>query len=279
MSVKQRIVARINRLPLMDRIVYKAKHGPAAGLRRQGGLGWLPSFMPGMHEASAEINFLEHLAWKGLNVYDVGGDQGLFTLFFAHRVGKVGRVITFEPNPRSRERIRKNIQINGFENVRIMPLGLSMEPGSLEFTFPPSELSRGTAVPAIAANIKNEGGFKTIRIEVNSLDDEIVRSNLPVPHFIKIDVEGMEFPVLCGMRKTLIEHQPRLLIEIHGCLSPEERISNTKKVNRLLEEVNYQARRIESDEVISDENVERIHGGHFFCQPKGLAARSQSIIP
>src|SRR5262245_10355065 len=100
MSVKRKIIGLINRSPIMDRLVYNAKHGPARGLKRQGGMGWLPTIVPRMHEWDAEEAFLANLEWRGLTVYDVGCDQGLFTIFFAHRVGDQGKVIAFEPNPR-----------------------------------------------------------------------------------------------------------------------------------------------------------------------------------
>ena len=152
MLLKRRIVARLNQTAMMNSLIYSAKHGPASGLKRRGGLGWLPSFMPGMYEGRVEVAFLNSLAWNGLTVYDVGGDQGLFTLFFAHRVGVTGRVIVFEPNPRSREYIRRNVQVNNFQNVRIMPLGLGAGPGTLErrraWRYPPDGLSRSASASA-----------------------------------------------------------------------------------------------------------------------------------
>ena len=38
---------------------------------------------------------------------------------------------------------------------------------------------------------------------------------VPFVHGIKIDVQGMEFEVLRGMRRTLTEHHPKLVIEFH----------------------------------------------------------------
>jgi len=231
-------------------------------------MGWLPSFVPRLNDSDAEEAFIDRLDWKGLTAYDVGGDQGLFTLFFAHRVGKDGQVVVFEPNPRSRQRIQQNIQHNGFQNVRVMPIGLGERREMLQFAFPDSEPARGTAIPTIAAQINREANAKTCEIEVNSLDDEIKRSGLPSPHFIKIDVEGMEYPALKGMQETLRTRRPRLSIELHGA-GMEEKVANVRRVVALLEELDYQMHHIEFEETITSANAERAYRGHLYCQARG----------
>jgi FkbM family methyltransferase len=264
-SVKRKIVGLINRVPAIDNFVYTARHGPARGLKRQGGLGWLPSFVPRLSEWDAEETFLANQEWRGLTVYDIGGDQGQFTIFFAHRVGADGQVVVFEPNPRSYRRIQRNVQLNDFRNVRVMPIGLGAQRAKLQFAFPTLEPARGTADPAIAKAIRNEASATGCEIEVNSLDDEIVRSGLPLPHFIKVDVEGMEYPVLKGMRSTLMTHRPRLSIEIHGA-NMSDKIANAGRVVGFLEELGYRMRHIESGAGITSGNVEGACEGHLFCE-------------
>jgi FkbM family methyltransferase len=268
MSLKRRIIARLNRSAFVENLVYTAKHGPARGLKRQGGMGWLPSFVPRPHEWDAEEAFIERLDWQGMTVYDVGSDQGLFSLFFAHRVGKNGRVIVFEPNRRSVRRIEQNVRHNNFENVRIMPIGLGAGRATMRFTFPSAEPARGTAISAIADQINVEPDATTVEIEVNALDDEIKRSALPIPQFIKMDVEGMEFPALQGMQETLRLHRPRLSIEIHGA-DMAGKVANVRQVVGLLEQLNYQMRHIESLEIIDSSNADHAATGHLYCEPKG----------
>jgi FkbM family methyltransferase len=264
-SIKRKIIGYINRMPAIDNFVYTAKHGPARGLKRQGGMGWLPSFVPRMHEWDAEETFLANQEWRGLTVYDIGGDQGQFTIFFAHRVGDTGQVVVFEPNPQSCRRILRNVQLNDFRNVWLLPLGLGERREALQFTFPALEPARGTAVPAIANTIKKEVSVTGCEIEVNSLDAEIMRSGLPVPHFIKLDVEGMEYPALKGMQETLKTHHPRLSIEIHGA-DMSDKTANVRRVVGFLESLNYRMRHIESDERITSLNADRACEGHLYCE-------------
>ena len=266
MSFKRRIIARLNRLPIIDSLVYTAVRGPARGLKRRGGLGWLPAFLPRMNEENAEERFLDELTLKGLIVYDVGGDQGLFTLYFARRVGREGTVVSFEPNPQSLARIEQNIRLNDFSNVRVLPFGLGERPETLTFSFPEAEPARGTAVPSIAWQIKGEQKTAVIEIRVNALDHEIEHGNLPIPNFIKLDVEGMEYPALRGMRNTLLKHRPCLFIEMHGA-DADEKLANAERVVALLEEIGYCLRHIESGERISGANTAVAAEGHIYCEP------------
>jgi FkbM family methyltransferase len=266
MSFKRKLIAHLNRTSIIDNHIYTAKHGPAKGLKRQGGMGWLPSFIPRMHEWDAEEAFLAGLGWNGLTVYDVGGDQGLFTLFFAKRVGEGGRVIVFEPNPHSLRRIEQNIRLNDFSNVKIMPLGLGEKIETLQFTFPSSEPARGTAIPSIADQIKCETDTATCEIQVSTLDHEISQNDLPVPDFIKMDIEGMEYSALKGMQETLQAHHPRLSIEMHGA-GKEEKVESAGHVVALLEDAGYKLRHIESGEDISKANAEMASEGHIYCEP------------
>jgi FkbM family methyltransferase len=264
-SVKREIVARLNHSPVVDSFVYTAKHGPARGLRRQGGMGWLPSVIPRTHEWAAEEAFLEGLDWQGLNVYDVGGDQGLFTLFFADRVGESGQVVVFEPNPRSCDRIQRNIDLNHFKNVRLMPYGLGAEYALLPFCFPAFEPARGSASPHIAKLIANEPRCVTCEIEVQALDEARFDNQLPAPDFIKLDVEGMELAALQGMSQTLKKWRPRLCIEMHG-VTIEEKAANAQRVVAFMETLDYRIRHLESGERITSKNAERAKQGHVYCE-------------
>lgn len=266
MSLKRALISRINRLGVVDRHVYTAHHGPARGLKRQGGMGWLPGFLPRPHEWEAEEEFLDRRDWTGLTVYDVGGDQGLYSLFFAARVGPGGRVIVFEPNPRSYERIQVNIQLNSFANVRVLPVGLGAASATLQFAFPSNEPARGSASPSIRAEIATERDVKTCDIEVVALDHEIMRTELPPPDFIKIDVEGMEWQALSGMRETLRQHRPALHIEMHG-IGQEEKTTNACRVVRLLEEAEYTILHVESQARITRANAALAYCGHLYCTP------------
>jgi FkbM family methyltransferase len=264
MNLRRTLVSRINQLPLVDQHVYTVRYGPARGMKRQGGLGWLPAFVPRGHEWVQEEAFLDQIDWSGLTVYDVGGDQGIFTLYLAQRVGPQGKVIVFEPNPRSYQRILTNVELNNFGNVQVLPIGLGECADKLIFTFPKAEPARGSAAQSVRAQVAQEANTVSCEIEVAALDDEMALRQLPAPDLIKLDVEGMEYYALRGMRKTIAQHQPRLFIEIHGS-DVNDKIANVQRVVGLLEEMGYDIQHVESRTPITSANAALAYRGHLYC--------------
>jgi len=256
MSVMHKVVSRLSRSSLIDNMVYTARHGPARGLKRQGGLGWLPG------PESNEERFFSRLQWEGLTVYDIGGDQGLFSLFFARAVGK-GNVVVFEPNPQSCERIKRNLALNQFQNTQVIQMGLGEKKDIVSFVVPFQEPARGSAVSSMTDNIRKEGKVNILVIQVNSLDDEIQNRDLRKPDFIKLDVEGMEYSALLGMRETLKSH-PRMSIEIHGA-DFEKKEANAVRVVRVLEDAGYQLKHLETGKIITSDNAGEARVGHLYC--------------
>src|SRR5947209_6114855 len=92
-TLKHRLVSWIS-IHLFDNATYTVRHGLLKGMRRKGGLGWLPAkFSPGVR--TAEQKFWSGLNLAGMTVYDVGAFHGLLTLFFA---SQAKTVVCFEPN-------------------------------------------------------------------------------------------------------------------------------------------------------------------------------------
>src|ERR1700722_11234750 len=189
---------------------YTIRQGVAAGLERKGGLGFIPKPL------SPEEKFLLDLPWEGLTVYDIGGYEGVFTLFFSRSVGPKGRVIAFEPNPANCRRNRENIRLNGLTNVELIQIGLGARKGKSNLVFWPGEPARGTVNSSYQEYLQQHNETDSIEIEIDSLDNQIASTPLPPPDFVKIDVEAAELEVLEGMRQTLSTHHPRLFIEVHS---------------------------------------------------------------
>jgi len=66
---------------LFGNYTYTIRHGLASGMRRKGGLG----FLPVKSGETAETEFLRNLSLRGKVVYDVGAFEGLITLFFCQQ--------------------------------------------------------------------------------------------------------------------------------------------------------------------------------------------------
>lgn len=234
---------------------YTIRQGVATGLKRKGGFGFIPRSL------SPEEKFLFSLEWQGRIVYDVGGYEGIYTLFFAKAVGLAGRVFTFEPNPANCRKIRENIRLNRLTNVQLIPLGLGSGKGQSKLVFCPNEPARGTINADYQQSLQQKGGTTCIEIELDSLDNQLAANpQLPPPDFIKVDVEAAELEVLAGMSQTLQIHRPRLFIEIHSGV-------DVKFLAQGLLEKNYRLHHVESDTPIDSGNTNVAYNGHLYCAP------------
>jgi hypothetical protein len=117
---------------------------------------------------------------KGGSAVDVGTNYGFVSLVMAKSV-RGGRVFSFEIEPRICGVISRTIERNDLsETVTLIPYGVSNE---------------------------TTDGFVTI----DSIVDQYHVERLS---FIKIDVDGGDFEVLEGARKTIREHLPVIVIEM-----------------------------------------------------------------
>jgi FkbM family methyltransferase len=233
---------------------YKMRQGVAAGLMRKGGLGFIPK------RPTREEKFLLDLDWKGETVYDIGGYEGVFTLFFSNAVGPAGRVFTFEPNPRNCSKILENIQLNRLTNVQLLQIGLGAGQGKSKLVFWPDEPARGTINASYQKSLQQKADTSCIEIQIDSLDHQIASDSLPPPDFIKIDVEAAELEVLEGMQHTLVTHRPRLFVEIHSGV-------DVKRLAQGLLDKGYRLQHVESQAFIDSADNQSIYNGHLYCVP------------
>jgi len=161
---------------------------------------------------SAEINFVQRYLKQGMTALDIGAHHGLYTLLASKRVGPSGKVIAFEPSPRERRQLVRNVRINFFSNVHIEPYALGKEPARVNLYVvgggedgcnslrPPAVQSETHAIP----------------VEVVTLDAIVAKLGLTKVDFIKLDVEGAELDVLKGALGVLkTTPRPVLLVEVY----------------------------------------------------------------
>ncbi|GAF79068.1 unnamed protein product [marine sediment metagenome] len=221
-------------------------------------------FISPIRRLTEEEKFLMDLDLSGQTVYDIGGYEGAFTIFFARAVGKNGRVITFEPHPDNAKKITENVRLNKFDNVGVRRIGLGKRRGKATLAFRHSELATASVQEDSKARILQEKGAKAIQIEIDSLDSQITANNLPKPDFIKIDVEGLEMDVLLGMGETIKGYKPKLFIEIHG-VDIKRKTENVQRVAEFLLAGGYSLYHVESQQVVTAADIQIAKEGHLYC--------------
>ena len=118
---------------------------------------------------------------------DIGANIGALTLFAASKVGHSGEVVAIEAHPRTAKYLAENIAMNPWRNIKPLNFAIGDSEGTVHFS------SR-------RADDMNSISDTGIKIPMRKLDDLG-----PFGHvrLLKIDVEGFEYQVLCGARKTL----------------------------------------------------------------------------
>ena len=236
---------------LLGRCVYTMHSGVARGLKRRYGYGFRLT-----RQVTPEEVFLKSRDYGGKTIYDVGGYIGLTTMFFALAAGESGQVITFEPNPANCAELSANLELNHLQNVTVLPIAVGDAPGYFTMLVDPIFASRGSLSPEFQRRMFNQYA-RPIEVKVDSLDHLVQQQRLPVPDFVKIDVEGFEQQVLNGMLHTIQQYQPDLFIEVHGVLQ--------RDLVAWLAAHHYGVYRVESQAIIEPEHVPNVRGGHLFC--------------
>jgi FkbM family methyltransferase len=211
-TTKHHIVAWISQ-NLFDNITYTVRRGLIKGMKRKGGLAWLPEFISGS-TGTPEQSFWMNQNLRDLVIYDVGAFHGLLTLFFASR----GRqVISYEPNTRNYARLIDNLRLNGLKNVSVRKVAVGGKPDVATMVACPLMLGGGSIERDVVAGLLNSNlPVLSEQVSVTTLDDDIREMSLPPPGFVKIDVEGGELAALVGARNALLTHKPQLFLEMHG---------------------------------------------------------------
>lgn len=144
-----------------------------------------------------EQDFLEHVSTMlpaGTLVLDVGAHIGNHTVYFAQVMGF--RVIAFEPNPRTYERLVRNVELAGVEHlVTCHNVALSDHEGEAEL-FLGARADLGTAT---IEGSEHDPDDAVAVVRTSTLDrymDALAEDTDAI--FVKLDVEGHEASVLAG---------------------------------------------------------------------------------
>lgn len=147
-------------------------------------------------------------------VYDIGANVGVYSILLGKKMGNSGKVFAFEPESESLKKIKENIKLNNLENINIIDKALGDSA-----SFANLYISQTTGNFSLENIYEKEA--KSESVEVVKGDDFVEKNNLPIPNIVKIDVEGYEYRVLRGLKKSLEKPECRIICcEIHvGILS------------------------------------------------------------
>ena len=148
-------------------------------------------------------------------VYDIGSSIGLYTVFLAKAVGEQGQVIAFEPEGQSYDRLQDNLSLNRLTNTRAFQVALGEYNAEGKLYFSSRDLLFSNLIRPRTGNMDH------LVVKVMEGDRFREAENLPIPRAVKIDVEGYEYAVIRGLRRTLSDSACELVsCELHPTLLP-----------------------------------------------------------
>jgi len=157
---------------------------------------------------------LKNLIRPGDVVYDVGGHHGLMTVISARSTGPTGLVITFEPNPRAREQIRRHTALNNVTNVVLEDIALSDKQDDASFYVQAGDVSWNSTLVDGYLHDEDNRSVERISVKTQTLDEYVAESHY-VPQLIKIDTEGSELLILKGAESTISNRRPIVIMEMN----------------------------------------------------------------
>jgi FkbM family methyltransferase len=204
-----------------------------------------------------ELAFLMSVVLSGDTLFDIGGHIGTFAIPLAQKIGKTGRLLAVEGNPRNFELLCRNI-------VRLCLCGIAspcqavIAPTTKRYSV--RTPSQNTAASYFLPTDGPEG------VPALSLDD-LVSAHF-APRVVKIDIEGLEVAAL-REAPELLALRPILYVEV-AVENLKRYGTSLEELNELLHEYGYRlfknvgARNGPHDEFFVQELYSLREGGGFF---------------
>ena len=200
------------------------KYGVASGVKFNAG-EYNPHTVLGNYEMPVQEVFLQYLKPKDI-FYDIGANVGFFTILAAKIVGHEGKVYAFEPEAANVAVLRRNTELNGFSQVKVIEKAVSDTTGIKKLWL--TEYCGAHSIAPVGTKFDPK---KYTTVNTVSIDDLLQQKKIEPPTLVKIDVEGAEINVLHGMSQTIQKWQPIIIYEVddekkEGLLNKQTKIDN-----------------------------------------------------
>jgi FkbM family methyltransferase len=162
----------------------------------------------GFFEEALSRAVIEHLRPDDVFV-DIGAHVGYYTVLAALMVGPGGKVVAFEPTPRTHRELSSNTK--GLANVTLVPAAAWDSPARLTLRDFGRRQSSFNSV--LAPRLSKAIPYESIEVDAVAVDDWLDAHGV-LPRFIKIDAESAEYRIIKGLARTIERYHPILSVEI-----------------------------------------------------------------
>jgi FkbM family methyltransferase len=206
---------------------------------------------------------INNILVEGDTAIDVGAHIGHNTVTMRNAVGIDGKVLAFEPHPKSASYIKKTIEKNHWSNVELIEKALSNEMGSKKL-IEKSSNTGGSTLQNRPLEQFPEMKFEGTKYKVSTerLSDFLTKNNIGTVNLVKVDIEGAEFEVISDISEKLgqISH---ILLEIHTKKLEDEEVD---KIYNILSK-NGSMKYLQKEETVRRQNLH--HGDQILWTSEG----------
>lgn len=149
-------------------------------------------------------------------ILDCGANIGLSTIAFKRQHPKA-RIKAFEPDSTISEILKDNLAKQQYQDVEVIPKALWVFDGEIKFH------EQGGLSGSIVDG--NTNGLPIVSLPCIRLKDLLTEKI----DFLKIDIEGAEYDVLCDCKDQLI-HVQRMFVEYHSVFSKKQTLNEILKI-------------------------------------------------
>jgi len=191
-------------------------------------------------EKNVKNVFFDNISEKD-TVIDVGAHIGEYSLLASKKLRSNGQVISIEPLKEARKWLNRNLELNGCLNTVVLEcaIGNELQKRPLYMN------TQGGTFGYLDSEIEGIKLEKTAMVNVTTLDQIISSREIEKVDMLKIDVEGSEYEVLLGCKKSFEENKiKKIICEIHPNFLAEKGLKE-QEIHSLLEENGFHITTIE----------------------------------
>jgi len=164
-------------------------------------------------------------------ICDIGAHIGIYSSWLDRLYRGDCVIHAFEPLPEAMERLKDGLKLNDIRSVSAVQAALAGKTGEVEF-FLGCHHSSSTIV--------KQSGAASFKVNSIALDDYFLGADpKPLPHFMKIDIEGGGIFAMAGMLEVARRCSPVIMMDSHN---PDE----DRAIGQFLRQLDWQAYRLDT---------------------------------
>ena len=145
---------------------------------------------------------------RGGCAIDIGAHKGAYTYWMAKRVGKSGRVLAVEPQPRVASALRDTLESSGLSQASVLHAAASSHDGQGTINIPRDSTHGASLEP-----LGEEREIDPTPVDLRTIPSIMNALGWDRLDFVKIDAEGHELAIIGGSLEAFRRFRPAILVE------------------------------------------------------------------